>query len=127
MKQNPHRMSWCSPDSYTLVVDSYRWKMTAHPHLWRPPTDVYEIEDAVVVRIEVAGIREQDLEISLDGRLLSVRGFRSDVTERRAYHQIEIPFGEFGVQVELPFSVATDQIQACYQDGFLKVFLPKTI
>jgi HSP20 family protein len=125
MKNDPHRMNWCSADSYTLVVDNYRWKIAAHPHVWRPPTDVYEIDGALVVRIEVAGVREQDIEISLQGQALAIRGVRSDIVERRAYHQMEIPFGEFGVQIEMPFPVTTDQIQACYQDGFLKVFLPK--
>lgn len=112
-------------DSCTLVVDSFRWRIVARPNIWQPPTDVYDLDDALVVRVEIAGVRQDDLQISIDRRYLSIRGIRQDASERRAYHQMEILFGEFGVQVELPFPVISDQIQACYRDGFLKVILPK--
>jgi HSP20 family protein len=125
MKNDIRRTNWCSSDSYAITIDSYRWKLVAHPHLWQPPTDVYEVEDALIVRVEIAGAREQDLNISLQGQVLAIRGTRLDAPERRAYHQMEIPFGEFGVMVELPCSIAAESIQACYQDGFLKVILPK--
>jgi len=96
------------------------------PPAWRPPTDVYETEDAFVVRVEVAGIREDDFSIHLDGRLLTVRGVRTDTTERRAYHQMEIPFGEFMLEVELTAPVSTDEVEAVYRDGFLRIHLLKS-
>ena len=72
------------------------------PHVWRPPTDVYETEDAIVVRVEIAGMREADFTVALVERSLLIRGVRQDLTERRAYYQMEIPFGEFSTEVELP-------------------------
>ena len=92
---------------------------------WRPPTDVYETEDAVIVRVEIAGMHETDFSIVLDGRYLSIRGVRQDIPERRAYHQMEILFGEFSVDVEMPVAVDAENVQAIYQNGFLKIMLPK--
>lgn len=127
MKSDVRRINWCSSDSYAVTVESYRWKLVAHPHTWQPPTDVYELDETFVVRVEIAGVREQDMSVSVQGQVLAIRGTRQDTAERRAYHQMEIPFGEFGVLVELPCAVDAERVQACYQDGFLKVVLPKCL
>jgi len=92
---------------------------------WKPPTDVYETDDAMVVRVEVAGMREENFSIELNGRELIIRGIRQDTDERRAFHQMEIRFGEFVLSLELPFYTGTEQIQAVYNNGFLRVMLPK--
>jgi HSP20 family protein len=102
-----------------------RWRLHMRSHVWRPPTDVYEVEDALVVRVEIAGMRESDFAIYLDGQSLAIRGVRPDITERRAYHQMEIRFGEFATEVELPYQVIVDEIQATYTNGFLRILLPK--
>ncbi len=106
------------------LPESMNLRMSTRPHVWRPPTDVYETEDAIVVRVEIAGMLENDFSIVLDGRYLSIRGLRSDVPERRAYHQIEIRFGEFATVVELPHEVSVSEIEAVYSSGFLQVRLP---
>jgi HSP20 family protein len=103
-----------------------RFRLSSRSCVWSPPTDVYETEDAVIVRVEVAGMREEDFEINLEERFLTIRGSRPDIVERRAYHQLEIPFGEFISDVELPAPVIADQIIAIYQSGFLRLVLPKT-
>jgi HSP20 family molecular chaperone IbpA len=61
----------------------------------------------------------------LDGRILVIRGVRADNAERRAFHQMEIRFGEFGIEIEMPAPVQASEVQATYQDGFLRVLLPK--
>lgn len=105
-----------------LIVN---WRITSRPRTWRPPTDVYEHDDKIVVRVEVAGMNESDFELSLDQNILTVRGVRSDVTERRAYHQMEINFGEFATSVELLIPIDSEHVRAEYLNGFLWVFLPK--
>ncbi|MEJ2597158.1 MAG: Hsp20/alpha crystallin family protein [Anaerolineales bacterium] len=104
---------------------SLRWRFIVRTPTWRPPTDVFEIEQAYVVRVEVAGMKEDDFTIELDQNVLSIHGVRADLPERRAYHQMEIYFGEFGIEMELPGTVIANQVQATYQDGFLRVILPK--
>jgi HSP20 family protein len=113
-----------SEDFQNPVNDTSRWRILSRPHAWRPPTDVFETEDALVVRIEVAGMREADFTISLVERTLSIHGIRQDTSERRAYHQMEIAFGEFHTEVELPYLVIADKVEATYRDGFLRIILP---
>jgi HSP20 family protein len=99
--------------------------MISRTHAWNPPTDVYETEDDLVVRIEVAGMKEEDFLIELKNRRLLISGIRQELAERRAYHRMEIRFGEFMIEMDLPSSIEVDQVQAVYSDGFLKVFFPK--
>lgn len=104
---------------------SFRWRLNIRTPAWQPPTDVYETDAAVILRMEVAGMQEEDFVLKLDGRVLTVQGIRSDVAERRTYHHMEIRFGEFNAEVELPVPVIPDQVQASYTAGFLRVVLPK--
>lgn len=101
------------------------WRVTLRSTAWRPPTDVFETEEIIVVRVEIAGMREEDFIIELNGRNLTVRGTRQDTPERRAFHQMEIRFGEFSIELELPGYIEADQVQAVYSDGFLRIHLPK--
>jgi HSP20 family protein len=101
------------------------WRLTIRTTAWRPPTDVYETDEAVIVRVEIAGMCDDDFTIELDGRNLSIHGTRPDAAERRAYHQMEIRFGEFSSEFELPVQVIPEQVQAVYDNGFLRVTLPK--
>jgi HSP20 family protein len=109
-----------------LGPDSVHVHLTLRSPIWRPPTDVFETDEAVIVRSEIAGMAEAEFSIVLDGRYLVVRGVRPDITERRSYHQMEIMFGDFVVEVELPCSVDSENAQAIYQNGFLRIALPKT-
>jgi HSP20 family protein len=105
------------------VFHATSWRMG--PNIWRPPTDVYEMEDNIVVKMEIAGMGDEDLEVTVQDRLLAISGFRSDSPERKAYHQMEIPFGKFSVAIELPVRVNADTATADYKDGFLTIQLPK--
>ena len=113
-----------SEDLQTPLTDTSRWRIVSRPHAWRPPTDMYETDEAIIIRVEVAGMREADFTISLTERILTIRGIRQDTPERRAYHQLEIPFGEFSSEVELPYAVLSDKVDAVYRDGFLRITLP---
>jgi HSP20 family protein len=105
--------------------ETLRWRIATRPHVWRPPTDVFETEEAIIVRVEIAGMREADFAINLVDRSLVIRGARQDIQERRSYHQMEIPFGEFSTEIDLQVPIASDNIEAVYRDGFLRVTLPK--
>jgi HSP20 family molecular chaperone IbpA len=112
----------------TQLTDTpFTWRMSIRTPSWRPPADMYELENAIVVRVEIAGMRENDFSIQLNDRILSIRGSRQDIAERKAYHQMEIRFGEFSIELELPFHIETDKIQATYNNGFLKIVLPKAL
>jgi HSP20 family protein len=100
---------------------------------WNPPVDVYESESDLLVKIELPGVKSEELHVSLssDDRLLTIGGIRREPQgERRGRlrcHQLEIYFGPFERAIALPQGIAIlrDEIKAVYRDGFLLVTLPK--
>ena len=118
------------------VIPPRRWLPLRYVRTWRPPTDVYETDDSVVVQVEIAGMEEGDavftskFTISLSGRNLTITGVRNDpLTEAQgltlSYQQMEIRYGEFETEVYLPWAIVEEEIEATYEDGFLRVVLPK--
>ena len=94
--------------------------------VWSPPTDVYETEREYVVRVEIAGMNDDEFEIIFEKGFLFIGGVRPDVTERRAYHQMEVRFGKFSTTVAIPGPVDLDRSEAQYKDGFMTVVLSKS-
>jgi len=126
LKSEPLHPRWYSADeTESLRPDANRLRNGLRSHIWRPATDVFETEESIVVRVEIAGVREEDFSILLKGNQLTVRGNRPDVLERRAYYQLEISFGEFLTEVDLPGPVLSDHVTAEYIDGFLRLVFPK--
>jgi len=116
--------------SHPAVVESRREALTAvswhvRSNAWKPLTDVYETEGNVFVKMEIAGLRDEDLEVAIQENVLLVNGSRTDLSERRAYHQMEIPFGKFEIAIDLPVKVDVENSRAEYKDGFLTITLPK--
>lgn len=102
-----------------------RWVIVRHASVWHPPTDVYELDQRLIVVVEIAGMRDSDFNVVLQGQQLVISGERQRVTKRDcAYHQLEIPYGEFRTEVSLPWPVAHEHVTANYRDGFLRVELP---
>lgn len=110
-------------DFHREILHAVSWQI--RPNVWSPPTDAYETDEAYIVRMEIAGMREEDFDVTLENNTLLIMGMRSDTTERRAYHQMEIRFGKFATAVGLPAPVNIDEALAEYKDGFLTITLPK--
>jgi len=101
------------------------WSSTSRGGVWQPPTDVYEAPDAIVVKIEIAGIEPGSVELSLADRVLTVSGVREDLAPKLGYHRMEIPYGRFRSRVVLPRRVDAGKIRAEYENGFLTITVPK--
>jgi len=119
------RKSQAAAEKPYVTLQAIGWQVNVKSYSWSPPTDVYETETSFVVRVEVAGMRQADFSINIEKNYLVISGVRADTPERRAYHQMEIRFGEFSTAVELPSSVDVERAEAEYEDGFLTVVLPK--
>lgn len=107
------------------IFHAVGWQVQVRAGVWCPPTDVYDTVNDYVVRMEIAGMREEDFEITVENNFLSITGVRPDIPERRAYHQMEIRFGKFESVVGLPGPVELDAARAEYKDGFLTITFPK--
>lgn len=106
------------------IFHAINWHV--HASVWSPPTDIYETEENFIVRVEIAGMHEDDFEVAVENNILMISGNRSDLNERRGYHQMEIRFGKFEIAVEIPVPVDIESANAEYKDGFLLIQLPKT-
>jgi HSP20 family protein len=97
------------------------------PPVIEPAVDVYETEREVVVVVEMAGISEGDVEITVDGRKLLINGERKPSAGRpgRLYSQLEICHGPFRRELLLPAEVNPDGARVEYSQGMLEIVLPK--
>jgi HSP20 family molecular chaperone IbpA len=93
---------------------------------WRPPTDIYETVDAIVVVLELAGVDEEDMTVTLFSDLLVIEGRRQQpVTEMSACHQLGIHYGDFRAEIAMNVPVDHDNVKADYRNGLLKIILQK--
>lgn len=94
---------------------------------WIPAVDVAETENEVVVKVEVPGIDEKDLSVTLSGDNLMIKGERKSEKEEKSkhFHRIERSCGSFQRVIGLPVSVDPEKIKANYVKGVLEVHLPK--
>ena len=107
------------------VKSAIGWRFQVNSNVWSPPTDMYETDDKYVVRVEIAGADEEDFTVNVEDHILVISGVRSEIPERRAYHQMEIRFGKFLTAVGLPGLVDYEKSRAEYENGILTVTLPK--
>lgn len=106
------------------ILHTVSWHIRSS--VWSPPTDVYETEENYAIKVEIAGMRDEDFDVAFENNILMISGYRSDQNERRAYHQMEIRFGRFELAVEVPVTVDMEKATAEYKDGFLMIVLPKS-
>jgi HSP20 family protein len=89
--------------------------------LWNPAADVYRVPDGWVVKVDLAGVCQDELEIELRASILSIRGCRRDTHYREGavYHQMEITYSRFEKSIQFPSPIEGASIRRDYTDGFL--------
>ena len=114
-------------DIFRSLVIGVRPVSRSQVGAWRPPVEVYESEHELVATIELAGVREEDVKVLVDETVLRVSGVREHVCgdQRRMYHEMGIAYGPFEAAVFLPFPIEIDDVEAIYENGFLRVTLPR--
>lgn len=96
--------------------------------VWRPAMDIHETPDAVLVKIELAGMDEESIEITLYTNAIVVSGQRiddSDYDEETYYHEAQIRYGPFRADAYLSTPIQAEMASAVYRNGFLRVVLPR--
>ncbi len=94
---------------------------------WAPPVDVAEAPDKVTVKAEVPGLDPKEIDISLVGDVLTIKGEKKSEREEKKenYHLVERSYGSFSRSLRLPAAVDADKIEASYDKGVLTVTCPK--
>ena len=94
---------------------------------WNPVVDIYDNDDAIVIKAELPGIDKKDISIDLKDGVLTLEGERSydNEVKEENYHRKERAYGKFHRSFRLPENVDVDNIKADYKDGILKIDIPK--
>ena len=94
---------------------------------WAPPVDIYETEDAIVLKAELPGIDPKDVEVRVEDNNLYLKGerkYEKEVNEQN-YHRVERSYGTFARSFSLPNSISADKVKAEFRDGMLTLTMPK--
>ena len=94
---------------------------------WCPAVDISENDDNLFIDVEIPGMKKEDIQISLENGVLSLKGEKKQDKEIKEenYHRWERNYGSFARSFELPVQVQSDKIKASYQKGVLHIELPK--
>ncbi len=104
------------------------WRRSPDEVSWSPPVEMYEKADRFVVRVELPGVKKDEIDVSVTGETLTVSGEREVPKQAKdeEYHRCEVCYGSFSRSIAMPAAVEVDEIDATYEDGVLQVSLPKT-
>jgi len=93
------------------------------PCCWRPAADVYEVRGGWLLKFELAGVRPSEVEVVIEGRTITVRGVRRDITveEEQRFYSMEITYQRFERTVTLPDEIENARLATEYRDGLLLV------
>jgi HSP20 family protein len=102
-----------------LWIPNYRHRQ------WQPPVDVYRSPQGWLVKCDLAGVRREDIQVSLADRRLTISGARRDWSMERGYHvySLEIAYTRFERTIELPFTLEDAEVRLDYRDGMLLIYL----
>jgi len=94
--------------------------------VWAPNIDIFVTGKDIVVKVDLAGVDKDKVRIKLKERLLTIEGYRKDFDEdrRTKFVQMEIDYGRFFRQIEMPVDVLGEEAQASYREGFLHITIP---
>ncbi|HEX4207819.1 MAG TPA: Hsp20/alpha crystallin family protein [Ktedonobacteraceae bacterium] len=110
------------------VLQQSQQAMLQRSKTWRPVADIFESANMMTVKVELAGMQEEDIEVTLYEDALVVSGERHDdhaIQDSLHYHEAQIRYGPFCVEVFIASPIQRDAVAARYENGFLTVDLPK--
>ena len=117
-------------DPFSLLSEMDRFfehGFTAAPTTWAPRIDAFDRETELVIRVEIPGVKPDEVDITVEDRTLTISGKRQfeETTEQAGYHRREIFSGEFKRTLVLPEGLNAEEITAKAEDGILRVTIPR--
>jgi len=96
--------------------------------IWSPSLDIIEDKDNLTIKVDLPGVKQQDIDISISGNVLTLKGERKREEEYKDknYHRVERFYGAFQRSFSLPPYADTSKVKASYKDGVLEITIPKT-
>lgn len=96
---------------------------------WEPKVDLSETKDAIVVKAEIPGVEQKDIEVSLQDGYLTIKGEKLEEKEEKdkRYHRVERTHGAFARALRLPSAVDASKVTATFKDGVVTVTMPKSM
>ena len=103
------------------------FRMAATEAMWSPVVDTHETKDGFLLQVELPGVKQEDIQVSIEGDTLNLKGERKREAEVKEdqYHRIERSYGAFQRSIVLPSVVDPGRVKATYRDGVLEIQLPK--
>ena len=94
---------------------------------WAPAVDVYDHKDSLVIKADLPGLTQKDIDVSVEDDILRIKGQKKQEQEVKEdnYYRLERAYGSFERSFSLPVSVDAAKIKAAYKDGVLQLTLPK--
>jgi HSP20 family protein len=128
IRWNPYRHLASVPLDMDTCFDPSRFGIGLNSDTdWSPSVDVVETQEGYEVKAEVPGIKKEDIHISFEGGLLTLKGEKKQESEEkdRNYHKVERAYGRFERSFRLPDGIKADAIKAKYDNGVLTIAIPK--
>ncbi|HSQ37329.1 MAG TPA: Hsp20/alpha crystallin family protein [Acidimicrobiia bacterium] len=115
------------PFSLLSEMDRYFERGVTPATTWAPRIDAFDRETELVIRVEVPGVKPENVDITMEDRTLTITGKREfeETTEQAGYHRREIYTGEFRRTLVLPEGLNAEEITAKAEDGILSVVVPR--
>jgi HSP20 family protein len=103
-------------------------RLTTDYYGWSPAIDVIEKDDKFTVKVELPGVKEEDVDVSVAGDMLTISGEKRTESEekKKGYYYSESSYGSFSRSVTVPSTVGVNKIEANFDKGVLEITLPKT-
>lgn len=126
-KKPPASMSSFEVDTIAGLFSKAEASSGGEPIIHTPHVDMYSTSGKLVIEVELAGVKKNDIEVTLDGQLLTVRGVKYECfdEEKINYVCMERAFGKFQRDIDIPFPVDSARIKAVYKNGILTVTVPR--
>lgn len=106
-----------------------RWEEFESAGQWAPKVDVSETKDAIVVKAEIPGVEQKDINVSLQDQVLTIKGEKHQEKDEKndKYHRVERSWGAFTRAFRMPAAVSGEKVTATFKDGTLTIMLPKAL
>jgi HSP20 family protein len=121
-----------------MMADFMRRPFSMFPPMWPrmefiedemiPAVDIYEEDDSIVAKVELPGMKKEDISVELNNGILKISGEkkREEKVEKKNYHRIERSSGSFERRISLPVETQADKAKASFKDGVLQIKIPKS-